>query len=196
MIMTRHQKKITIIILITATVISGLSMFLFFLRISLPYHERSDRVIGHITVVAISEPEIVGWPYYNRTLYGGDKLEYGESIELWVFCVALGTQSGHAVGRTLYRDEERVRVVYITRTETLFSLLHRWLLHRRSFISDIATRTDALQDIGYGHQAIEVYYLQSLHRQRRRVGRLSDEDFDALRTDSTYIWSGIIEIPE
>ena len=171
-------------------------MFLFFGRISLPYYERPEWGIGHFDIVAISGTETWGWPDNYRILSDGDKLEYDELIELWVYVDSFGSQYGHAVGRTLYRDGERIRLVYISRTETPFSLMRRRFWAARLATQEFRSRMDALQDIGHGQQTIEVYYLQSLYRQRRRIESLSDADFDALRADGSFVWRGTIGIPE
>ena len=175
-------------IIIIITIVGGLYMFLSMTRISLPYRERPHWTIGHIAVAAVSE-----WPHY-RILNDSSQFKYDESLELWIHVDSFGTQYAHAIGRTIYRDGERVRLVYITRTEKLLSLT------RRRFLPNLRTQemraqTDALQDLGYGHQTIEVYYLQSLHRQRRRIERFFDADFDALRADGNFVWRGTIEIP-
>ena len=193
--MMRHKRKIIIIILMMIVIIGGLYVFLLSTRISLPFPDEVHWVHRFASVTAISEPDSWGWPRYHRILSDGDELEYGESIELRVYYDSFGTQYGHAIGRTIYRDGERIRLVYISRTETLLSLMRRRLSPNMRTHYRI-TRTDALQDIGHGQQTIEIYYLQSLYRQRRRIESLSDADFDALRAYSSFVWRGTIWIPE
>jgi len=190
-----RREKIFFIIIIIAFIVGNIIYALYAhlssTQISLPLHEHM-RPESEFSVVATVEVYWSDWPNF-RVLYDGDKLENDESIELWVTIDAFYIQSGYAVGRTIYRYGENIRVVYMLRTETQLSLIRRRL--RPSLTQARPSRTDALQDIGYGQQTIEVYYLQSLHYHIETIEELPDEEFDALREEASFVWRGTFDIP-
>ena len=129
----------------------------------------------------------------DRLTYYDDALRNGEFAGLSILVCTWATQTGHADWRTLYRNGESIIVVYVSITETPFSLM-------RSRFSRVLSGTRrvpiAALDGIILPQRVEVYYLQNVHRIKRRSDRLSDEDFDALRSDGVPIWSGEIRLAE
>ena len=191
---SRREKTFLISIIIASIVgniVYALYAFLSSSYIPLPLSEYM-RPKSEFSIAATVNVDWSDWPDF-RVLYDGDKLEYKESIELWVTIDAFYIQRGYAVGRTLHRNGEDIRVVYMLRTETRLSLIRRRLVTR--FTQARYSRTDALRDIGYGNQTIEVYYLQSLRHHLETIEELSDEEFDALREEASFVWRGTFDIP-
>jgi len=193
---TSRWEKVFLISIIAISIVGSivytLYAFLSSSEISLPLFEHT-RPEWEFAVVATIEVDWSDWPDW-RWLDSDDEPEYGESLELWVVIDSFYVQSGYAVGRTLYRNEEKIRVVYMLRTETQLSLMRRRFGPTR-LTQMRFSRTDALQNLGYGQQTIEVYYLQSLRHHIETIEELSDEDFDALRTEASFVWRGIFDIP-
>ena len=193
---TSRWEKVFLISIIAISIVGSivytLYAFLSSSEISLPLFEHM-RPEWEFTIAATVEVDWSDWPDF-RVLYSGDRLEYEESIELWVVIDSFHVQRGYAVGRTLYRNEDKIRVVYMLRTETQLSLMRRRFGPTR--LTQVRySRTGALQDMGYGQQTVEIYYLQSLRHHLGTIEELSDEDFDALREEASFVWRGIFDIP-
>jgi len=191
-----RREKIFFIIIIIAFIVGNIVYALYIhlssAQIPLPLHEHMSPE-WEFRVVATVEVYWSDWPNF-RVLYDGDKLEYEESIELWALIDAFYAQRSYTIGRSLYRNGEKIRIVYMLRTETRLSLIHR-RFRPRLLTRSKPIRTDALQDIGYGQQTIEVYYLQSLLYYLETIEELSDEEFDALREEASFVWRGTFDIP-
>ena len=197
------RKKIVILSISTLSILTALASFLFFWQIPLSVqHQEAQylyRTIARIHAARYEQDED-GWEWRNsRILMDNDKLEHGESIELVIIVDSFFPQNTHETGRTLYRDGGQVHVIYVSITESLITALHHEYLalttggirtQPRPFISD------ALKNIEQFPKKIEIYYLQNLHRQRRRIQRMSDEQFDQLRESATQVWSGVIGVAE
>ena len=118
----------------------------------------------------------------------------GEFVELSILVDSFLDRTGHAVGRTVYRDGQSVRVVYISITETPISFIQVRIFNRRE-TPIVFSPTTAFNNIELP-QMVEIYYLRNLHRIQRRIHRMSDEDFDALRKEDMQIWSGVIRVAD
>jgi len=185
--MKRFQKKMIIICFVVTAIVGGLSAFLFMGQIAF----RFEHLVRVFVIAAVPEDsdELSIWLNW-RELPDGDELEYNETIELWLLADSFFSQNEHVFWWTLYREGEIIRVVYISITETPITAIRRAYFHTQLRTQSRYVRTNAFQDMGYPQQRIEVYYLQNLHRLRRRIDRLSDEDFDALRAEASFVWRG------
>ncbi|MCL2275958.1 MAG: hypothetical protein FWC16_13625, partial [Defluviitaleaceae bacterium] len=103
-----------------------------------------------------------------------------------------GNTGTNARGRDLYRDGERVRVVFIHKTETLWDSLFfnieavNW--SNGGSFTGTSIYGDDFQTAHPTPKRIEIYYLPV--RNIVRLGNLSDESFDAQRANATRIWAG------
>ena len=132
-------------------------------------------------------------PFHRWTEYESDALKYNETARLSVIIPSGSTFSVHTIWRTLYRNGESVRVVYVSTTEVRFAMLRiDWttMNWRSKYIP-----TSALDDIILP-QMVEVYYLRGLHRIEQNSDELSDEAFDALRDDAVLLWRDVIRRAE
>lgn len=98
-------------------------------------------------------------------------------------------------GRTIRRDGETVRVVYYCYTRSLWnSLLHPG---NNGFV-DSSIYAGAIYETNFFRQSLEnyeprmreIYYLPMGNM--NRLGRLSDEEFDAQKENAVLVWSGEI----
>ena len=94
--------------------------------------------------------------------------------------------------RVIYRNGEKIRVIYYCSTKTLWDILffkdnghpgNGWTSG-----GDIYGGSDYQET--YEPEMREIYYLPM--RNMDRLGKLSDEEFDALREKATLVWSGVI----
>jgi len=173
--------------------ISGVVIYMFFGQISLIYD--SMRGVAIIAVVPIDyEDELSVWMNW-RELLDGEELEYNETIEFWLLEDSVFPRIGYVSWRSLYRDNEKLRIVYFSYTETPIAMIRRVYSSVEMRTQSRIVRTNAFQYMGPSPQKIEVYYLHNLHRLQRRIARLSDEDFDVLRENATLLWQGTFNIP-
>ena len=192
--MKRHWKKI-IVCLAIFTVLGGFANLLFRGQIPSSTHEYAIRLA---TIFAVSEDNdrrlTPQWPQCCDPWYS-ETLEPYEVAELWLSICTFGSQSGHVNWRSLYRDDENIRVVYFSITETTISVIHREILNGRDGRLRTQSRFHPITAL-YGielPQRVEVYYLRNLHRRQRRINRLSDEGFDALRLNAVRVLNGVID---
>ena len=89
-------------------------------------------------------------------------------------------------GRTIWRDGEAVRLVYYCYTRTLWDRLFPAHLNRMTSTGDIYGQRLWMAE--YTPMWTEIYYLPV---DSRRMEKLSDSAFDALKEDGILVWQGM-----
>ena len=213
-------RKVLVICLIFILIVGGTAIYLFFGQ--LPSLSSENRYIGRTISMLVRLDDCDFEDYYiysyfpllkelharanegdsilrSRHLYNGATLKHGESVELRIGLDRYFSQRKHVNWRTLYRNDESVLIVYFNITEPPISKLRREYYHLFTGgirTSPAQTPTMVLQDIDHFPQSVEIYFLQNLHHQQRRINRLTDERFDELRANAVPVWNGVIGITE
>jgi len=199
-------KKI-VLCLMALSASGGLVAYLFLGRVPLWFNECSRQAV----IVAVSGGHSVYdqygtpiWPNWRYLFDIGEcepnefeelwELEPNELTELWLIIDSFFSRESHVSWRNIFRDGEHIRVVYISFTETPITMIHRVFFSDRLRTQKRFLQTTAFQGIEHTPQTVEVYYLRNLHQLQRRIDRLSDEDFYALRMGATLVWSGVVGV--
>lgn len=108
-------------------------------------------------------------------------------------CHGLDRTDQDSNGRTIYRNGEKIRVIYFCSTKSLWDILffkdnghpgNGWITTGMIYDGTASFREN------YEPEMKEIYYL--LMKNMDRLNKLSDEEFDAQREKATLIWSGVI----
>ncbi len=190
-----HRKYITIIFL-TCSILIGFMLFIKNYDIPVPY-EKDHMTTETYQAVKITNPYgIVQWEDVDLLDFETTKAvitKVYDPIDLirLVRKEAPTDECFESYGRTIYRNGQKVRVVYYCYTKTLWNKL--FLCNREDLFTQITTGAiygDSLYQEKYEPQLREIYYLPM--RNLNRLEKLSDDEFDAQRKNATLVWNGIV----
>jgi len=171
-------------------ILIGLLAYGFLYQIPLPYD--SYRMKAEIVKMGYTTLENGDRAW---TFFDGDELGNADTAwdRLTLADYALSRVTRHVYGRDINRNGEMVRVVYYCYTKTpINSLLYDYdraedRVSGRMISTDIYGEAYDRED--YKPKMIEVYYLPMSFN---KIQNLSNEDFDAIRTNSIPVWKGEI----
>ena len=187
--------------LLVLAVFGGLFAYLFFYETPIPFDEQRMGIEVVQTIVSRNDAyslecdmygccDMYGWDFRPMDAYGPGEGEF--VIDELMRTVNFLQHRTLTHARSINRDGEDVLVVFYLYTRKPFL---RILEHRSSI--DFRPTSNHIDHSMVLHgvlepRMVEVYYLPKLRSIDNIIQMLSDAEFDALRAEGVYHWSGVI----
>lgn len=190
------RRKYVVVILFTCVLLIGFMIFAKNFDIPVPY-EKEKMTIETYQAAAVPNPYgLIQWDDVDLLDFETTKTVISEGYDLLnlvrlVRKEAPAGQSINSYGRTIYRNGQKVRVVYYCYTKTLWNKI--FFNENEDLSTQVTTGDiygDSLYHENYEPQMREIYYLPS--RNMNTLEKLSDEEFDAQRENAVLIWDGMV----
>lgn len=191
----RLRKRYAAVMLLTCTVLIGFTVFAKNYNIPVPYNPNYMTVETYEAAPIVSEFGITQWTDLNALDFDTSKAVMAGEYDTLSLIRLVITEPAlwdnvQSKGRTIYRDGEKVRVVYYCYTRTLWNRLfpsYYTRLNKTVSTGDIYDMR--LHRAEYKPIMTELYYLPM--NSARRLEQLSDEEFYSLKKNAIPVWKGM-----